>query len=76
MIGTPKEYDTKNKDLEDLEELNPPLPKAIRKEEKKEKKDGMAEMFGQCEHEEEVDEDEEKAKGLSDFIEVIIKIGK
>ena len=72
MIGTPKEYDTKNKDLEDLEELNPPLPKAIRKDEKK--SDKMAETFGQREEEE--PEEDVEAKSLHDFIEIIIKVGK
>ena len=72
MIGTPKEYDAKNKDLEDLQELNPPLPKPIKK------KDGdpMDKAFGQESDEEEEDEEEVKAKSLHDFIEIIVKIGK
>jgi hypothetical protein len=69
MIGTPKDLDTKNKDLEDLEELNPPLPAPV------EKKDAMNKTFGQEEEEEECEHDV-KTKSLSDFIEIIIKVGK
>lgn len=75
-LGTPKEFDTKNKDLEDLKPLRPELPKGIPVPKEMPKSDTMAKTFGQEEEEEVVDEKEEKASKLSDFIEVIIKIGR
>jgi hypothetical protein len=74
-IGTPKEYDNKNKDLEDLRPLSPELPEGRPVPKEMKKDDPMAKTFGQeCEHEEEMDEKEMKAKSLSDFIEIIIKL--
>jgi hypothetical protein len=69
MIRKPIELEARNKDLEDLKELNPELPKGIKV------KDPMKDMFG-VEEEEEEDPKDKKARSLSDFIEVIIKIGR